>query len=666
MLEAMRQVALDALWVELDEGRSPDPEQWYQEVREKNPGRLFSKLVEDVEQEVRKDKQRYYTLHADTERVEVSVLSGHEFKGGDAGRLPFNQPSGSQAAALGPVIKRSAPSRSKEAGPSVKIQTTTLAEFDKIAQAGQPWSPYFQAARACFLRPKIEINGEVINAPGGAFLAAISRIDEKRTVLLAFQDERGRLPGEVPEYVEYLQGVLSRTKYATGAISPCEGKACSLCGRQSVTVYPNALRGAGINLANLDRDGAFPGLDPSAAWKGFGLCVGCADLLYIYWNHVAADYRTTIAGYKALVVPSLRLDAHDRQKFARRLRDWVSGVDQATTPIVVRENLLLKLLGDDQAVATLSILWAEFGQRIDDIQGVVTDILPSRLRALEDFNRQIKALPSHVFPECPVEEEVRYDLPLTILRSLLRRPGGKAAQKSNEGRRLFDLRRDVADAIYHAGPLPERFFDEVHEAAQWHFGEVMNADRPAWLLLNEGRKKDGTTFVTLAGWVRELARFQHYLRLIGVMRMPDSDKLYRPACEALKPYCGPQTAIDSPAKAFAFVLGALYGKLLQVQSARGVNVVSNALTWLKRLTLAGKDLPELYVKVREKMMLYGTEGNEAVRQLVTELGELGSRLGTDIMLDETQTCYFLLLGQSLATKIMPPKQQKDGEGESDE
>ena len=135
--------------------------------------------------------------------------------------------------------------------------------------------------------------------------------------------------------------------------------------------------------------------------------------------------------------------------------------------------------------------------------------------------------------------------------------------------------------------------------------------------------------------------------------MPEPEHLYQPDSAALKPYFGAESALDSPDKAFAFILGALYGKLLQVQAARDVNVGANALTWLKRLTLSGNDLPELYVKVREKLMIYGTEGNETVRALVTELGELGCRLGTSIDLDENQTCYFLLLGQSLAVKMMP-------------
>jgi CRISPR-associated protein Csh1 len=145
--------------------------------------------------------------------------------------------------------------------------------------------------------------------------------------------------------------------------------------------------------------------------------------------------------------------------------------------------------------------------------------------------------------------------------------------------------------------------------------------------------------------------------------MPATPELYQPGCDVLKPYFGAESAVRGPARAFAFILGVLYGKLLQVQAARGVNVGANALTWLKRLTLSGGDLPELYVKIREKLLAYDTEGNPAVRQVVAELGELGMKLGTDIQLDETETCYFLLLGQSLAAKIMPSKQPAKGEGD---
>src|SRR5262249_23720665 len=156
-------------------------------------------------------------------------------------------------------------------------------------------------------------------------------------------------------------------------------------------------------------------------------------------------------------------------------------------------------------------------------------------------------------------------------------------------------------------------------------------------------EKKKTAFLTVAGWVKQLARFRHYLELVGV-QMPEKSPPYEPGVEWLKPYFGPESGLDSPAKAFAFLLGALYGKLLTVQGARGVNVGANALTWLRRLTLSGNDLPELYVKVRGKLLEYETERSAQVRELNEELGRLGVRLGEAIRLDETKTCYFLLLG----------------------
>lgn len=134
------------------------------------------------------------------------------------------------------------------------------------------------------------------------------------------------------------------------------------------------------------------------------------------------------------------------------------------------------------------------------------------------------------------------------------------------------------------------------------------------------------------------------------------ENLYEPKMEKLKPYFGQESGINSPQKAFAFLLGVLYGKVLQVQGAKGVNVGANALTWLKRLTLKGRDLPELYIKTREKLLAYETEKSADVRELINEIGNLGCRLGDNIELEETPTNYYLLLGQSMTTTILPKKE----------
>jgi CRISPR-associated protein Csh1 len=142
--------------------------------------------------------------------------------------------------------------------------------------------------------------------------------------------------------------------------------------------------------------------------------------------------------------------------------------------------------------------------------------------------------------------------------------------------------------------------------------------------------------------------------------METTDDPFEPSLPALKPYFEPGSGLSSPEKAFTFLLGVLYGKVLQVQSARGVNVSSNALTWLKRLNLDGRDLPGLYNKVREKLLTYETEANADVRAIIQDLGRLGGKkLGDAITLDNTATCYFLLLGQSVMVDVLPPKPKKD-------
>ncbi|HCK98635.1 MAG TPA: CRISPR-associated protein, partial [Candidatus Marinimicrobia bacterium] len=91
------------------------------------------------------------------------------------------------------------------------------------------------------------------------------------------------------------------------------------------------------------------------------------------------------------------------------------------------------------------------------------------------------------------------------------------------------------------------------------------------------------------------------------------------------------------------------------QGGRGINVSANALTWLKRLTLKGIDLPELYVKTREKLLAYDAESNEKVREVIKELGHIGMIIGDKIELDSVSTNYFLLLGQSISSEIIPTK-----------
>src|SRR5262249_4651649 len=147
-----------------------------------------------------------------------------------------------------------------------------------------------------------------------------------------------------------------------------------------------------------------------------------------------------IAGESALAIPSLNVANPSRKRLITRLRDWVV---EAGSKVTSRERQLLKVLDDQRSVNNITLLWAEFGNRIDDIRGIVTDVLPSRLSELSLRNEEFNQLKIPIFPEVALEE-FEYDLSLSILRPLFHRPGGKRAQSRNESRRLFDLRRDIA------------------------------------------------------------------------------------------------------------------------------------------------------------------------------------------------------------------------------
>ena len=61
------------------------------------------------------------------------------------------------------------------------------------------------------------------------------------------------------------------------------------------------------------------------------------------------------------------------------------------------------------------------------------------------------------------------------------------------------------------------------------------------------------------------------------------------------------------------------------------------------------------MKIREKSLSYEMEKSLAVRNLIAEIGRLGCRLGDNIELAQVPTNYFLMLGQSMTTTILPRK-----------
>src|SRR5688500_13896109 len=122
MLDAMRELALEYLRDRLDGRTGETAEVTYRRIREQLPETLFPFLVEASDEDGEAGSAKYYTLSADPADAETAVLEARELKAGDGAKLPFNQPSGAQSPALGPVVKRSAPTKGKPPGPSEKIR----------------------------------------------------------------------------------------------------------------------------------------------------------------------------------------------------------------------------------------------------------------------------------------------------------------------------------------------------------------------------------------------------------------------------------------------------------------------------------------------------------------------------------------------------------------
>lgn len=599
-----------------------------------------------------------YVLIPDKKDHDTVRLEAFELDKEKKARLPFTKPAGARSPAIGPVFKRTF--QGNEPGPSASHLKSSRESFAELAEQKSPWQKYFQSVSAVLSRPKLKLpEGEILTTGKSktyidVLNAAVNRITEKQTVFLAVADEKGNWPGDVPEYAVYLAENLALEKYSTREAPPREKSDCALCQSANKTVFANAVKGSGLNLMNIDRAGAFPGIDTDNAWKSFALCVDCADLLYIYKNHVARNFQGYVAGGKALLIPSTGLEGKKRHRFLREMRHYIDALGEG---VEQRELNLLDFIAEapeHAGVTSLSLIWAKFGQNIEDVHGAITDVLPSRLSTLSQINLDFNRKRHPLFPGADL---LKYSLAMGLLAQILRRPGGKKNTSLNDSERLFQLKRSLLAALYHGQTLPAtRFDEEVLLTARCYLDDIAKENN-TYDLQNEttGEYKG---YLTLASWLRHLAKLLYYLQITEVFPMPDQN-WYEPQLEKLKPYFGPESGINSREKAFAFLLGIVYGKLLAVQGGRGVNVSSNALTWLKRLTLSGRDLPEFYVKVREKLLAYGTESSAEVRAVLHEVGQLGAKLGDNIELNETQTCYYLLLGQSMAHDVLPSKNEQN-------
>jgi CRISPR-associated protein Csh1 len=612
----------------------------------------------------------------------VARLSRREMISGQSWRAPWIKPGGPNSPYLIPVFKV----EPKKGGAESK-RKTTVAHFRKLAASSDPVAPYFEAALSILSAKRIVTPesgrgpANIADAYTGAVNAIVaqgSAVKKGTPLLVVALDREGEdWPGNDRRLVKWLLESPERLSiYGAPTPDAHPSACCPLCGQRG-PYYANALPGAGLNFVNGAFRGSFSELREDRAWQRFAICAPCADLLYIYKNHVAPAWIERVVGSKALIIPSADFDDPTRLgKFLGHVQDQLNREDRAEG-----ERQILRRIAGDATIATISLLWADnFGQKYEEIRGLVTHVPPTRLAGLQrinqDYNNRHAPDP---FP--PRNQHVRraIDLELRLAEELIYRPGGAKVKADNQSPRRLALLRELAGCVFHARRLdPGPLWFEIDRTAESYWIELLQRDNGGVLFqcnfeATEKTREGKRPPLTLNGWVRHLYLFLQFLADDRVGVLPKEIGVYEATQESLRPLLSQAEGLDTDAKRFTFLLGILYGHLIYVQARKAeVNVAANALSWMRGGRLRAAELHELYGKITTKLLEYDAlevgryRKWKQIFELETELAHLGKRIRVPIEpggLPDEQVLYFLMLGIALSYEFTTSGLPKD-QGES--
>ena len=473
----------------------------------------------------------------------------------------------------------------------------------------------------------------------------------------------GKYNAEIRELLDLSLREKPKAIYQTNdAISfNLPGVRCSLCQKET-ELFPNVLAGVGINIANVDKFGFFPGVTRKNAGKAFPICAPCAEALYAAKVHVFPKLRQRISGHQALIIPHL-LESKDSEEgldivtseLKRLLRD-IGGAERT-------ESGILKDLSENKGISTVTFIIGDVaGQSVENIRKVIPDVLPSRLseisRAIEDVNR--------VNDEYPLDHPWKSKYPpingnLRIIRDVLGSPK-YSQQKGGGGRTPFKPSSvdtlNLLSSIFLKRTYPLKdILSEFSSKLSYEFlGALSNKDknRPIYSIRDN---------------IANMVYLLSFLDQLEVIRMNSGNNFvnkYLERHEGLKPLndflSTEAKGLDTREKQYAFLVGLLFGKLISFQQRRGV--ATSGLKWLKGLQLSPQDLMDIFVKTRGKLDDYSTPRSawsDEMRGVAEAIGALGADIG-DWSISRKEIPYYLCLGQSLSGYYLPGK---GGEVESD-
>src|SRR5262249_35435282 len=125
--------------------------------------------------------------------------------------------------------------------------------------------------------------------------------------------------------------------------------------------------------------------------------------------------------------------------------------------------------------ASITLVWAEFGEKYENIRGLLTHVLPSRLAELE--RKVLDPINKLVRTFYPQDLEVRreVDLNLGLAAELLRRPGGKRVEGQNASPRRFAVLQELGCCVFHKKRLSaeEPLWQEINDTARAYWVQLL-------------------------------------------------------------------------------------------------------------------------------------------------------------------------------------------------
>ncbi|KQC14007.1 MAG: hypothetical protein APR63_06510 [Desulfuromonas sp. SDB] len=462
----------------------------------------------------------------------------------------------------------------------------------------------------------------------------------------------GRYPGQIKEVLDYSLKQIAGGFYSTSGIEPVAGK-CSICNYDD-KLYPNVLSGTGINIANIDKPGFFPGTLKEFSFKAFPICATCAEILFVAKSHVFSQFIQSISGHQALIIPHL-VQSDDKGGALEIIQYALNLLKKDVSVAKGAEAGIIEDIADNKGVATVSFLFGEVGgQSVQNIRKFLPDILPSRLSEIANAIHEINR-PHNDYPQNHPWQLQRDPLngQLQIIRNVL---GMAKYVKPQQGRRK-PFKASAVDTL----DLLESIFMKKIFSLKILISEF--SAKLSYDFLGSLSDEKKRSIYVIRDNIASMIYLLKFLDKLEVIKMTDNINLvakYLEGREGLKPLnkflSEEATGLDNTEKQYTFLVGLLFGKLIAFQQAKKVS--NNALRWLKGLEIGAQDLMEIFVKTKEKLHSYSFQRpawSEEMKGVAETIGALGSQIGSNWTISRKEIPYYFCLGQSLSGYYLPSK-----------